>query len=54
MSIKIKDEGDIEVTAGELARYRREWQKACSYTVDPPTLEDFIRGQQASEKHRGY
>jgi hypothetical protein len=50
MGIRVTKQPDVHVTEGELARYRREWQKACAYTVDPPTLEDFIRGQQRDER----
>jgi hypothetical protein len=50
MAIKIIDEPDIHLTAGEHARLQREWQKACAYTVNPPTFEDFVRRKKAPEE----
>lgn len=50
MAIKIIDEPDIYLTAGEHARLQREWQKACAYTVNPPTFEDFVRRSKAPQE----
>lgn len=49
MTITIIDEPDIRVTSGELSRYRYEYDQAMRYHCGPrPTLEDWIRGQQAA------
>lgn len=50
MAIKIIDQPDIRLTAGDLARYRREYDDAMRYYAGPlPTLEEFIRGRQAND-----
>lgn len=50
MAIRIVDEPDTYLTAGEHARLQREWQKACAYTVNPPTFEDFVRRRKSSQE----
>ena len=48
MGIKIIREPDVHVTAGDLARYREEYNRCMAYYCGPrPTLEEFIRGQKA-------
>lgn len=47
MSIRIIHEPEIHITAGDLARYRSEYEKAFSYHCGPrPTLEEYIRNRQ--------
>lgn len=53
MAIKIRKEEDVEVTEGELARYRRGWERACAYNTEPPTLEEYIKGQKRGIKALG-
>jgi len=50
MAIVIIDEPDIRLTAGEHGRLQREWQKACAYTVNPPTFEDFVRRRKSPQE----
>lgn len=47
MTIKIIPDGDtITLTESEHARLMRKYQKHCMYHVDPPTFEEFVRGQR--------
>jgi hypothetical protein len=47
MAIHIVHEPDVQVTESELARYKEEYRKFCSYYAGtPPTLEEFIRQSQ--------
>jgi hypothetical protein len=48
MAIKIIPEPDIRVTAGELERFRREYDKAFAFYAGPrPTLEEYIRREKS-------
>lgn len=44
MSIEIIED-TIRISRADYDKYKREWEKACQYRVDPPTLEAFIRQQ---------
>lgn len=53
MTIKIIEDGpDIFLTRSEEQHLRREWEKCCQYTVDPPTFEEFVRSRVESKKRR--
>ena len=54
MSNRIIEEAPIYMTAGELQRLRREYEQECSYRVDPPTFEDWVRARRASPKEPTY
>jgi hypothetical protein len=46
MTIKIIEEESVTVTASEYAQYMDEWRKVCAFSVQPPTLEAFIKSKQ--------
>lgn len=47
MTIKIRPEPDVYVTASALAEYRREYQQAYKfYAGTPPTLNEYIAQRQ--------
>lgn len=50
MGIRVIDQPDVFVTADDLSRYRREWEKFCQYHANPPTLEEYIRTAQRLPK----
>jgi hypothetical protein len=50
MTIKIIEEPAVHVTAGDLARYREDYQRDYSMYCGPlPTLEEYIRRRQARD-----
>lgn len=48
MAIKIIHEPDIHITAGDLARYRHDYDKFLGHYAGPPiTLEEYIRARRS-------
>lgn len=53
MAIRILPEADVHVTAGELERYREQYDQTYRmYSGPRPTLEEFIRAQKAIKVRR--
>lgn len=50
MAIKIIPERDIHLTQAEHERLRREYQQLCTYMVDPPSFEVWVRQRQSARQ----
>lgn len=51
MAINIIKEPDVNVTEGDLARYRAEYESFMRYYAGPPiTLEEYIRRQRTRRR----
>lgn len=51
MSIRIIDEGEIQLTRAEYERYVREWKNAMQYTTAPIDFETWVRRQLAYKRY---
>ena len=49
MTIKIKQEPEIEITKAQYDRYAEEYRQMCMYMLNPPSLETYIRQQEESK-----